>query len=240
MQDLQQRLLFLENLFSNEEIVVLAPGPSYNFLSESELHFINDNYIIIAVKYVLKDLLNKNIIPTFFVYNKYLSQNNVEFYSDLSKDVISIISICPGPGDIPDRSNLLKIYLNTSRNHYQNFDLISKNIDCITWKIYETNIYKKNLLGCNALHIMCELAIPLCIHLGVSKIYTCGWDLRKINNIGYFNSNSNNIYKESQNSSNDSTEFYYVPNIKNILNNKNIEIYKIKESPILLDYKNIF
>ena len=36
------------------------------------------------------------------------------------------------------------------------------------------------------------------------------------------------------------SEFDYVPNIKKILNDKNIEIYKIKESPILLEYKNIF
>ena len=86
---------------------------------------------------------------------------------------------------------------------------------------------------------MCELAIPLCIHLGISKIYTVGWDLKKIGDNSYCHDNVNDTTLINNTYIN-RTEFDYVPSIKKILNDKNIEIYKIKESPILLEYKNIF
>jgi hypothetical protein len=203
-------------------------------LTDIELKYISDNYITICVKYVLEMLLDKDIKPTFFVNNLFLAKNNFTFYDNLSKDLTTIIATFRGN---PINSNYIQknTYLITINNkggslvHY--FNLLKKDVDCISW-----NIDQNYNISHIPLHIMCEIAIPLCIHLGISRIYTVGWDLKKINNKAYVydNMNSSN-YNNSNN-----TEFNYVPNIKKILNDKNIEIYKIKESPILLEYKNIF
>ena len=129
---------------------------------------------------------------------------------------------------------LIEIYLRNIKSHLHNFGLLKKNIDCITWN---TDKNKNKTFVC--LHIMCELAIPLCIHLGISRIYTVGWDLKKAGDKTYVYDGMKNPYY-GDNIKKNISEFDYVPNIKKILNDKNIEIYKIKESPILLEYKNIF
>lgn len=84
------RLKFLENLFINEKIVILAPGPSYGFLTYEEKKFIINNFITIAIKYVLDDLDKLNLQPTFFIYNEWLSFNNVGHYLNLGKNLITL------------------------------------------------------------------------------------------------------------------------------------------------------
>jgi hypothetical protein len=181
-------------------------------------------------------LLAKNIKPTFFIYNSWLNKNNTDYYSKLSKDLVTIF------GEDDDETitvePLINIYLDDDNKHIDNFKLLEKDEDLLTWSNDKDNnkTYKY-------LHIMCELAIPLCIHLGISKIYTCGWDLKAINNKTYCNENiidKIGSYDEKNKKETNPTEYEYVPNIKKILNDKGIEIYKIKESPILLEYKNIF
>ena len=231
------RLLFLKDLFKNEEIVIISSGPSSKNLKDDELKYISDNYITICVKYIIDTLFEKNIRPTFFVNNFYIRNNNFKYYSDLSKDLTSILGTSRSHSEykIYNTNNkyLIEIFYNNI-NLERSFNLIKKNIDCITW----TTDNNTNTLF-HALHIMCEIAIPLCIHLGIIKIYTVGWDLRKIDDKSYcFNDiKTNPVYFDPKMNT---TEYDYIPNIKKILNNMNIEIYKIKESPILLEYKNIF
>jgi hypothetical protein len=82
---------------------------------------------------------------------------------------------------------------------------------------------------------MCELSIPLSIHLGIKKIYTTGWDLKPINDKNYcFESNLKTYVN------NEASEYDYVPDVEKILNNLGITINKIKASPILLTLKNDF
>lgn len=226
-----ERLLFLENLFKNQEIVIISSGPSFNYLNDNEIKYIFENYITICVKYVIEILLEKNITPTFFIYNSWLSKNNTEFYYNLSKSFTSIFGKSNEHSD--NFNNLIRIYHDDTKSHEQNFELLKNNIDIITWKNFNNKKFYKNQ------HIMCELAIPLCIHLGVSKIYTVGWDLKNINN-KYYCEYKINIDGFIEVDKINKTEYDYVPNIKKILNDKGIEIYKIKESPILLELKNIF
>ena len=63
------RLLFLKDLFKNEEIIIISSGPSSKNLKDDELKYISDNYITICVKYIIDTLFEKNIRPTFFVNN---------------------------------------------------------------------------------------------------------------------------------------------------------------------------
>jgi hypothetical protein len=93
---------------------------------------------------------------------------------------------------------------------------------------------------------MCELSLPLSIHLGIKKIYTTGWDLKPINNKNYcfesgekHNKNSEKFeYKYVPDF--ETCEFNYVPDIEKILSNLGITINKINNSPILLTLKNDF
>jgi len=251
--DTTNRLLFLENLFKNEEIVIMSAGPSVEDINSKELKYITDNYITICVKYVLETLLDKNIKPTFFVYNSRVSKNNINYYRELSKDITTIYGEDDESEDDEDRessesedseysesddgeseddesedsesednesiNDLIKVYPRDKKRHLENFKLkdnlklIENNIDCITWTLNKDNNYTFSYL-----HSMCELAIPLCIHLGISKIYTAGWDLKDQKNLN---------------------EFDNIIDIKKILNSKNISIFKIKNSPISLDLKNI-
>lgn len=100
---------------------------------------------------------------------------------------------------------------------------------------WDINKFKDNELFFYKMHIMCELAIPLAIHLGIKNIYTVGWDLSLINNKNYFCENKYvKYYKNNQ-------EKIFIPYIVKLLNEKDINIYKIKEiSPILLPYYNLF
>ena len=113
----------------------------------------------------------------------------------------------------------------------RNFNnLLMNHVDCLTWKSTDNN--QRTYIN---MHIMCEIALPLCIHLGISNIYTTGWDLKLINNQDYCYESNTKSYLNSKIS-----EYKYVPNIRTILNNKGITIHKIKESPVLLELKNIF
>jgi hypothetical protein len=61
---------------------------------------------------------------------------------------------------------------------------------------------------------MCELAIPLCIHLSISRIYTVGWDCKNIGDKSFVCDDIiDTVYN---NIKNNSTEFNYVPYIKKI------------------------
>lgn len=79
------------------------------------------------------------------------------------------------------------------------------------------------------LHIIGESTILLFVLLG----------FKQINNNDYFYNNKNNNYKNNTYKNN--TEFDYIIYYKKILINRNIKIFKLKtESPIDLEYKNIF
>jgi len=231
-------ILFLKNLFKNEEVVIISSGPSSANVTDTELKYLSDNYITICVKYVLEFLLQKDIKPTFFVNNLFLSKNNFNFYDNLSKDLTTIIATFRGHpinSNYNQKNNYLIIINNKGGNLNHNFNLLKKNVNCISW-----NIDKDYNISHIPLHIMCEIAIPLCIHLGVSKIFTVGWDLKNINNKAYIYDDMKNPVYNDINKTSLPVEYESVPYIKKILNDKNIEIYKIKESPILLEYKNIF
>lgn len=123
----KQRLLFLENLLKNEEIVILSAGPSTGNLSDIELNYLSENYLTICIKYVLETLLSKNIKPTFFIYNSWLNKNNTDYYSKLSKDLVTIFG-----EDEEDEDEsvsiepLINIPLDDDNTHLDNFKLLEK------------------------------------------------------------------------------------------------------------------
>jgi hypothetical protein len=229
LADSTERLEFLRDFFKGEDMVILGGGPSTGHLTESEMNYIFDNHLTICVKYVLDILKKKKKSPTFFVFNQYVTTNTLPHYKNLSKNITSIFG---SDGNYKHKNNGLML-LKVDDVHFciRNFNnLLMNHIDCLTWKSKDNN--QRTYIN---MHIMCEIALPLCIHLGISNIYTTGWDLKLINNQDYCYESNTKSYLNSKIS-----EYKYVPNIRTILNNLGITIHKIKESPILLELKNIF
>lgn len=219
------RLEFLKDMFKDEDIVVLAPGPSYNYLTYEEKKYIFSNYLTIGVKYVIDDLIKNNFVPNFFIYNKWLSKKNLEYYQKLAFNITSIMGT-------NDNNKELLTFDVEKKKHIENFKLIKQGKDEISWKIEK---FEKNKLFYQKLHIINELVTPLAIHLGIKNIYTVGWDLGTINNNFYYDSAGKKKFPK------DKSELPYLPYIIDNLKKKNINIYKIKEiSPIPLPYYNLF
>jgi hypothetical protein len=225
--DSSERLKFLENLLEGEEIVILSGGPSTGSLTPNEVKYITDNYITITVKYALDILLNNNTYPKFNLFNQYVAFGTLEKLTEKAKPFTSIFG---SDGSFDDDTALMMIEVNDEHFCIRNFKkLLMNHEDCLTWK-EENN--KKTYIN---LHIMCELALPLAIHMGIKKIYTTGWDLKPINNQDYCYTSNIKSYQDSKIS-----EYNYVPNIEKILGNLGISINKIKESPILLNLVDFF
>ena len=223
-----ERLLFLNKIFDGEDIVILSGGPSTGLLSNNELNYIFDNYLTICIKYVINILEKNNLKPTFNLFNQYLASGS---FDDLIEKARSYNSIFGSDGSFIDETALMMVEVKDEHFCIRNFKrLLRNNIDCLTWMKDENN--KRYYLN---LHIMCELALPLAIHLGIKNIYTVGWDLKPINNQDYCFSSNKKIYEDNKIS-----EYDYVPDIEKILNNMGITINKIKESPILLNMVDFF
>ena len=219
----------LQNLFKNENIVVLCPGPSYKSLTNNEKKYLIENYITIAVKYVINDLNELNLYPTFLILNDWSKTFKINYDNNLS--------IIYGY-DISQKDFFLNFKTIRKYHHLNSFNLLKQNIDIISWNIREFK--KNNIIGYHPMHIMCELVFPLIIHLGCKNIYTCGWDLKYEKNNCY-------LYKLKddtellKNINQLPSELHVLENIKNIFKNKNIYVFKIKkESPLNIDYINIF
>lgn len=214
-----KRLNFLKDLFNNEDIVIIAPGP---YLDKKRLNYLIDNYITVSVKYTTQYLFDNNMIPTFIVFNQWLANgNSVNDYYKYTNKVTSIY------GKQQNAKSYGLINFNSSGNHNDSFNKISQHIDVFSWK--------PNNLKYNNAHIMLELSIPLCIHLGVVNIYTNGWDL-DYSKKSYFTDK----VKILGNNNINNTEAHIVKDVANILKKYGINIYKLNsDSPIQLEYKEI-
>lgn len=211
-----KRLNFLKDLFNNEDIVIIAPGP---YLDKKRLNYLIDTFITISVKYATQYLFDNNMIPTFFIFNQWLANgNSVNDYDKYTNKVTSIY------GKKRNSKSYGLINFNSSGNHKDSFKKISQHIDVFSWK--------QNHLYYNNAHIMLELSIPLCIHLGVKNIYTLGWDL-DYSKKSYFTDK----VKLLKNVNINNTEAHIVKDVVIILKKYGINIFKLNnDSPIHLEY----
>lgn len=72
-------------------MVILAPGPSYNYLTHEEKKYIFSNYLTTTIKYVIDDLIENNLIPNFFIYNQSSSNFSIEYYQEKASQLTSFI-----------------------------------------------------------------------------------------------------------------------------------------------------
>lgn len=139
-------------------MVILAPGPSYNYLTHEEKKYIFSNYLTTTIKYVIDDLIENNLIPNFFIYNQSSSKFSIEYYQEKASQLTSFI------GTNKQYTDLFKFNISIGKRHIDNFNSIRNGEDKMSWDI---NKFKDNELFFYKMHIMCELAIPLAIHLGI-------------------------------------------------------------------------
>jgi hypothetical protein len=206
------KLLFIENMFKGEDCFIVAPGPSYQELTEEQKNNIFNNYFTIAVKYIIDEFIKSDITPFIYAFS------DINKKKDYIIDTTCIYSILSKIIKVNNKS--IRIKLNNMKQSNDNYDLLfvnnnfySKNLSSnILTLLNETYIeFEKNNdplnIHNNILkykinnntgfyftkigHIMYEIAIPICVHLGFSNIYTIGWDCNYTQQTYYYATKSN-------------------------------------------------
>jgi hypothetical protein len=185
------KLIFIENMFKGEECFIIAPGPSYNELTEEQKINIFNNYFTIAVKYIIDEFIKYNISPFIYAFSS-CKDKKINIYN--TTIIYSYFSKKNNKFNI--NHDLLFLFKNNNKFHNGTFNEFTKNKDPLNIKnnieIDKDNINYHTRFG----HIMYEIAIPICVHLGFSNIYTIGWDCSYYYN-QYYNGNNNKITKKS-------------------------------------------
>lgn len=172
LETVEERLNYLNNVFKDKKVVILAPGPT---LKDHDLSPLKDreDIIILAIKQAynqIKGQADFHIVNTynFDKYNGYDYEhlNTIIFYG-LSKSYIpqqmEKLAIKPHPCDI---------WVPVVNPPYIKYE------ECIhmgNWdKLLMLQSIPETWWGTS---ILFEQAIPLALLLGCSKIYTIGWDM---------------------------------------------------------------
>tara|TARA_R100000908_G_C3756178_1_gene150807 strand:+ start:271 stop:1032 length:762 start_codon:yes stop_codon:yes gene_type:complete len=172
LETVEERLNYLNNVFKDKKVVILAPGPT---LKDHDLSPLKDreDIIILAIKQAynqIKGQADFHIVNTynFDKYNGYDYEhlNTIIFYG-LSKSYIpqqmEKLAIKPHPCDI---------WVPVVNPPYIKYE------ECIhmgNWdKLLMLQSTPETWWGTS---ILFEQAIPLALLLGCSKIYTIGWDM---------------------------------------------------------------
>ena len=227
-----EKINLLKDLFKDDEseCFILGAGPTYAEVSNSYKRYIINNYFTFAIKYIINELDKNNLFPTMYLFNEYIADNQT-----LPKNYEKTLS---AGTNLKKYNSDIKIFLNKSINHNNNFKLIIKEVDSISFEANSKYI-KNNNIYLPFGHTMYELAIPLAIHMGFKKIYTIGWDLVQDSKYSYFNGvvKKNDKLKSALNQDPIKT----TKHLSNMLYNKfNIKIYKtnLKSNP-QINYKSL-
>ena len=220
-----KRLLALQNCYKGKKAVIFTCGPSLKYSQKYLKHiFNNPAYITISIKQSYDYLIDKGFVPDFHLVNfcnekvyNYNDYKSISIYSQ--KRQISIAS------NTKNLNNYDIIVSHQDNNEEINIHTgIINNIDRMSFR----TVFKNG----NNLHywgdIMHELAIPLCIEMGISHIYVVGWDCGDLTQ--YFDNSTRTHNRPTIRSVLDQqiiTSSNYLFDF--MLNLFNIEIYNLKE-----------
>lgn len=158
---MKKNILDIENQYQDQECVIVGCGPSLAEFTEKDLHNICKNKVVLSIKQ------GYHRVP--FCHYHFLNDNNYETYT-YSSNVPDIVVECP--------SNHRVHYLDSIANYFfivqQNWDFsqaLSRTLDFDRWTIKNSPFYRPFGPG-----IMFETVLFFAYHIGVSKIYTIGWD----------------------------------------------------------------
>jgi hypothetical protein len=167
------KIEYLKNIYDNKIAIIINDIDEHNYNIISNLISNNENVIIICTK----TTSNFNINADFYLLNDNtdISCNNNPLiiysnYSDFDNNRFN--------------NNNGDLYLCSNNILSQVWNNIDNNIDYLTFKkeLYESQDIQNFQMN----NIVLEGAIPLCYHLGIKTIITCGFTDQ---NIKYVNSN---------------------------------------------------
>lgn len=235
MKNNKSKMSFLKGICTGIPVLIFSGGPSSN-IDFDKINNIQNEYIIIAVKYPRDLLLKNRILIDFTITSHYSNTNfineNINETNTISCHVNESSKQIYSSKDLNFRKNKKSI------KHVHTFQSFLNTHELDMFLFNDVNL-KNDCTEFNLAHIMLEVAIPLSVHLGINVIGTFGWDGPGKNNHYYHMCNNEPILKWNKELEK-KCEFMYVKEISNILKEKKIYLYKCnRTSPIELDYKNI-
>ena len=176
--DIQDRVEYMWGKYSEQECYVLAAGPS---LKKYKVDYIKEklqNKLVICIKQSYKQFED---IADFHVMNF----TNYEPYDQYNSDTIAVWEVFEQyhPNMILEHKIPCDIMLPIEGNHGS--DTIEKMNGTQAAKLsFEDWTLDKTLTRWYGPGIMYETVIHLCVHLGVNKITTLGWDIGDLSKFG--------------------------------------------------------
>lgn len=220
------KMEYLKNIYKNYPVIIFSCGPTSN-IDFNNFKKIQNKYVIIAVKYISKTLINHGINVDFIICSDWCqNQGQIRHHPDIP--IVNVHNTY-NKNNYSNNNYDLNIYPLNNQTHTQTFEKIknSQNIDDI---LYTSDKIKKNGIYPYLGHIMLEVAIPLAVFIGCTEIHTLGWDLDYHT---YFDGSKVLI-------KNNLTETQYVKDIYRMFKKNGINLYKSNiNSPIMLPYKNL-
>ena len=250
MPNMKKKMDIFKNICLNIPIILFSSGPSFD-INLKKMKEIEDNYLILAVKYS-RDILLKNNIFIDFTLQSHFTHKGYKLVNSNEENTISllIISEC-WPSSIRtslhSKSDIIFTpYNNVNWTHDKTFNnlITKKNINIIT---INDNKIKEKLIVFFKAHIMLEVSIPFSMYIGCKNIFTFGWDGPKNGKYNYASGKElnlpNRISAVNNRIVNNATikEYGFIKTIDNeIFIKNNINVYKCNEiSPIKLRFKDI-
>ena len=154
-----EKMLFLQNMCKNIPILIISSGPSSDIELE-KIKKIENDYIIISVKYIRDSLLKNNINIDFTITSHWW---NGKYHSKINQNEHNTISIHTTEFGINYIKDILFVINRDSKqgpiSHYHTFQLLKKKESINIIKILPNKI-QRNFIWTNVAHIMLEVADP--------------------------------------------------------------------------------
>jgi hypothetical protein len=168
IQSNRARLDHLKDYYSGKTAIVIATGPGFQDYVDLIKENTNENTIIICIKQSLKCF---DYVADFHILNR----DHLEKYDYINPKPITLI--LNYPKRIPHSYGDINFYIQNrpgfSHKRLDNWNEIDNNRDSLS--LNDKNIGSNENMVFNGGHIMMEIVLPLCIHLGIKNIITNGW-----------------------------------------------------------------
>lgn len=227
---------FFKNFFAEEKnTFVFFPGSTLDELTDNEIIHICQNYVTIVVKYAIYRLRKLNVIPTFFIYNTYLSSAiDIDTYNYDRCIYIANYNQYDEVHKVPvDKTKISDIYFYTDfsphRSHYENHKLMynythyNKPVNEDNDNLLSVDFILKNNSEILLCDILSEIVLPWFQWIGSKNLISIGFDLSS----QYYHSDVVSHLPTSMNMLRHHTYLQYFHQI-----NKNQEIQMFKMSNV--------
>lgn len=169
----------LKDTFKGRKAVIITCGPSMKKVSTTAMQsLIDKGYVIVCVKQSIDDMPNK--FAHFHVYN--FCNEKKYSYNKKVCDTISLYCQCPKKLERKQNTDIVISHI----PHDEKDNILTAMMKGRDEMSFD-KIISRSDLQVKWGDTMYELAIPLCIQIGVSEIYIIGWDCKNFSERFYKN-----------------------------------------------------